>query len=59
MDAGEAAAFEREPFFEAALLLRTFDDWGKRVGCPVAELESYRPLLEALAAPAPSATVRG
>lgn len=54
MGPAEVAAFEREPFFEDALLLRRFDDWGKRIGCPVASLESYRPLLDALAAPAPS-----
>lgn len=58
MDAAEVAAFEREPFCKDALLLRKFDDWGKRVGCPVAPLESYRPLLESLAAPVTTAGLR-
>ncbi|PVX30516.1 HD domain-containing protein [Sphingomonas pokkalii] len=47
----EVAAFERERFFEDAVQLRRFDDWGKRIGCPVADLQSYRPLLERLVAP--------
>jgi phosphonate degradation associated HDIG domain protein len=59
MDATEAAAFEREPFFDDALLLRKFDDWGKRVGCPVASLDSYRPLLESLAIPAATDSITG
>ncbi len=48
MDAEEVARFQAEPYFAAAVQLRRFDDWGKRVGCPVAPLESYRPLLTAL-----------
>ncbi|WP_084581857.1 HD domain-containing protein [Sphingomonas azotifigens] len=55
MDPDEVAAFEGEAFCKEALLLRKFDDWGKRVGCPVAPLESYRPLLESLAAPVAAA----
>ena len=41
----EAAQFERHPFFADAVLLRRFDDWGKRVGSPVAEFEFYAELL--------------
>lgn len=48
MTADEAATFERNPFFADAVQLRRFDDWGKRTGCAVAPLESYRRLLEAL-----------
>ena len=48
MSAEEAARFEREPFFADAIQLRRFDDWGKRTGCEVASLESYRDLLRSL-----------
>lgn len=51
MSPGEVLAFEAEPFFAQAVQLRRFDDWGKRTGCPVAELDSYRDLLERLVAP--------
>ena len=44
----EVVRFRAEPFFAEAIMLRRFDDWGKRTGCPVAALESYRPLLDAL-----------
>lgn len=59
MDAEEKLAFERERFFADALLLRKFDDWGKRVGCPVASLDSYRTLLEALVIATPLPTTQG
>lgn len=48
MTADEAAALESEPFFQDAILLRRFDDWGKRIGCEVAGLGSYVPLLKSL-----------
>lgn len=48
LPANEAAAFERQPFFADAVLLRRFDDWGKRVDRPVAELDSYAELLASL-----------
>jgi predicted HD phosphohydrolase len=48
MSAAERQRFEEEPFFAEAVQLRRFDDWGKREGCPVALLESYRPMLESL-----------
>lgn len=51
MTADEQDRFEQEPYFADAIQLRRFDDWGKRSGCEVATLESYRPLIEALAAP--------
>lgn len=49
----EITAFEADPFFADALQLRRFDDWGKRIGCPVAELGAYRELLESLCQPHP------
>lgn len=49
MDAGEAAAFEAEPYRDAALALRRFDDAGKIPGRSVPGLEHYRPVLERLA----------
>ncbi len=48
MGEAEVARFRAEPFFAAAVQLRRFDDWGKRTGCPVATLDSYRPVLEAV-----------
>lgn len=47
----EVPVFEQEPFFADAIQLRRFDDWGKRTGCEVASLESYRDLLRSLYAP--------
>lgn len=49
MSPDEAAAFEREPGFADAIRLRRYDDEGKRKDWRVPPLESYRPLLEALA----------
>ncbi len=51
MNAAECAAFERNPFFADALLLRHFDDAGKRADWAVPPLESYRALLEGLLQP--------
>ncbi len=48
MSHDEVARFRAEPFFAAAVQLRRFDDWGKRTGCPVAPLDSYRPTIEAV-----------
>lgn len=42
----EAAAFEQNPFFADAVLIRRFDDWGKRVGSSVADLGAYAKLLK-------------
>jgi len=50
--AGDAiGAFESEPFFTDALLLRRFDDASKRTDWAVPPLETYRPLLAALLLP--------
>lgn len=48
MNRDEIAQFRAEPFFAEAIQLRRFDDWGKRTGCPVAALDSYRSLIEAM-----------
>jgi len=48
MNDAERAAFEREPFFREAVLLRRCDDGGKRKDWVVPALESYRPMLESL-----------
>ena len=50
MSPEEVVRFRQEPFFAAAIQLRRFDDWGKRVGCEVASLEVYRDLLRSLCA---------
>lgn len=44
----EVEAFRAEPFFEQAVLLRHFDDEGKRPDWVVPDLESYRGLLQSL-----------
>jgi phosphonate degradation associated HDIG domain protein len=49
MTTKECAAFEAEPYFAKAVLLRRCDDGGKRKDWVVPTLDSYRPLLEALA----------
>ncbi|WP_369386814.1 HD domain-containing protein [Streptomyces sp. CG1] len=46
----EAAAFEADPDFPAAIALRRADDAGKVVGLAVAPLESWRPVAERVAA---------
>jgi len=48
MSAGEVARFEAEPFFADGVRLRRFDDTAKMADAPVADLASYRPLLERL-----------
>jgi phosphonate degradation associated HDIG domain protein len=48
------AAFEAEPFFADAILLRRFDDGAKRPDWAVPPLETYRPLLAALLLPEPA-----
>ncbi|MFF3567340.1 HD domain-containing protein [Nocardia jiangxiensis] len=50
MTKAEAAAFEADPEFAAALALRRADDSGKVVGLAVAPLESWRPVIERVAA---------
>jgi phosphonate degradation associated HDIG domain protein len=47
MSAAEIAAFETEPFFREALLVREWDDRGKIAGLRTPDLESYRRLIEA------------
>ena len=48
MNAGEIAAFEALPHFEAACRLRRYDDIAKDPGADVPPLEHYRPVLEAM-----------
>ena len=50
MTAAEVRSFESEAFFEDAMALRRFDDTGKQPDWRVPDLESHRPLLEALMA---------
>jgi predicted HD phosphohydrolase len=45
MSAAEAAAFETEPDYELAVLLRLIDDRGKVPGLDVPGLDAYRPQL--------------
>ena len=51
MASGEATAFEAHPYFAEAILLRQFDDGGKRADWRVPDLDSYRDLLTALLLP--------
>lgn len=48
MTPAEVERFESEAFFEDAVTLRRFDDTGKQPDWHVPDLESHRPLLEAL-----------
>jgi len=45
MTAEQAAVFEGDPLKDDKLRLRSWDETGKRPGCPVAPLSSYRELL--------------
>jgi predicted HD phosphohydrolase len=55
LDRAGTAVFEREPWADAAVRLRRWDDEAKVPGRPVPGLETWRPVLEALTAP-PSST---
>jgi [1-hydroxy-2-(trimethylamino)ethyl]phosphonate dioxygenase len=46
MTPAEIAAFEAEPFFREALLVREWDDHGKIAGLSTPDLESYRRMIE-------------
>lgn len=48
MTAAEVAAFETEPYFREAVLLRKWDDQGKVAGFLTPTLESYRSIVESL-----------
>lgn len=48
MSEEEVLAFESQPFFADAVMLRRFDDWGKGLGCGVSDLYSYAALLDSL-----------
>ncbi len=50
MDAEERRAFEAEPFFQDALLLRRLDDGTKTPGRKTPGLARYVPLVERLSA---------
>jgi HAD superfamily hydrolase (TIGR01509 family) len=49
MSEAEARAFETEPYWREAVLLRQFDDQGKLAGLDTPPFEHYRPLIERLA----------
>lgn len=50
MSRQEIEAFETEPYFRDAVLLRQWDDQAKIAGFPTPEFAYYRPLIEKLAA---------
>lgn len=50
MPAGERAELEREPELDAALALRRADEAAKEPGRPVAGLDRWRPVIDALVA---------
>ncbi|MFI5779779.1 HD domain-containing protein [Nocardia sp. NPDC051570] len=54
MTVEEITAFEADPDFAAAVALRRADDAGKVVGLAVAPLESWRPVVERVAAAQPA-----
>jgi predicted HD phosphohydrolase len=47
-DAAQAAAFEREPHWRAATMLRRFDDTGKRDEASARCFSDFAPLMRAL-----------
>jgi phosphonate degradation associated HDIG domain protein len=47
--AADAAAFEREPYWQDAVQLRRFDDWGKREEGSRGAFADFAPLLRSLA----------
>ncbi len=49
MSRTETEAFEAEPFFRDAILLRQWDDQGKIAGLPTPDFAHYLPLIERLA----------
>ena len=49
MNAAETRAFEAEPYWREAVLLRQFDDQGKIAACKTPPFEHYRPLIERFA----------
>ena len=51
MSSAEQRAFEAEPYWREAVLLRQFDDQGKIGGFKAPAFETYRPLIEGLARP--------
>ncbi|MFC4257228.1 phosphohydrolase [Altererythrobacter xixiisoli] len=48
MNAEEIERFRQGPHFDAAVRLRRYDDGGKKPETAVPDLESYRPMLQAL-----------
>ncbi|MGW2661201.1 HD domain-containing protein [Nocardia tengchongensis] len=58
MTGAEIAAFESDPDFTAAIALRRADDAGKVVGLTVHGLETWRPIVERVAAAADLAVAR-
>jgi [1-hydroxy-2-(trimethylamino)ethyl]phosphonate dioxygenase len=51
MSRSETAAFEAEPYWREALLVRRCDDQGKVQGLRTPDFDHYRPLIERWAAP--------
>jgi predicted HD phosphohydrolase len=51
MSQSEAAAFAKEPAFEAAVLLRRCDDQGKNAQTATPDIERYRDLVIAALRP--------
>jgi phosphonate degradation associated HDIG domain protein len=56
MSPAEIAAFEAEPHWREALVVRRCDDQGKLQGLRTADLEHYRPLIERWAMPRTQST---
>ena len=44
----EAVAFESNPYFDAIIAVRRYDERGKMAGLKVPDFNSYRPLMENL-----------
>jgi gamma-butyrobetaine dioxygenase len=56
MSPAEIAAFESEPHWREALVVRRCDDQGKLQGLRTADFDHYRPLIERWAAPRTQST---
>lgn len=51
MNVDEARAFEALPYYDSAVRVRRYDDMGKVVDMPTADIETFRPLLESFLLP--------
>ena len=58
MSTEEVREFEKNEFYKEAIVLRAWDDQAKIPGLATPTLEDYRPLIDAVAAGKPPASLR-